>query len=136
MKQEGRCRVLAQIRMIYWKSIVVAGGIAYASLMRDTGVSLPPIVGVDKWVHGVMYLLLTWVLLWESEQAGKGRWQRWAIVAGIAIGYGGVMEVLQERFFCPRTGDWWDWLADCAGVAIGMITWWLIASWHGKRVDK
>lgn len=136
MKQKSRCGALAQRRMIYWKSIVAAGGIAYASLMRDTGVSLPPIEGIDKWVHGVMYLLLTWVLLWESMQAGKTGWQRRAIVAGIAIGYGGLMEVLQEHFFHPRTGDWWDWLADCAGVAVGMIIWWLIVTWHGKRVDK
>ena len=35
--------------------------------------------------------------------------------------YGGLMELLQEYYFPPRTGDWEDWIADIVGVLIAFF---------------
>lgn len=130
----------------FWKSILVIGAITYVSLLREPNVSLPHIVGIDKWIHGVMYFLLTLTLLWDSQTLechhgsngsnGAPKHKLWWIVFAFSVIYGGFIEVLQELFFYPRTGDWWDWLADCMGVVVGMIVWIIGTRWYARRVAK
>lgn len=132
--------------LIYWRSVSVVCAIAYVSLLREPSVALPPIVGIDKYVHGLMYLLLTCTLLWDSKtsewyRCGNGidgwrLWQWWLVVVVFPIIYGGFIEILQEKYFYPRTGDWVDWLADCAGVGIGIGVWWIGRKWHARRMAK
>ena len=116
----------------YWKSIVVLSAIAYVSLLREPSISLPYVIGMDKWIHAIMYLVLTLTLLWDSQQRSKLWW-----IAGVfsAI-FGGFIEVLQEQFFYPRTGDWMDWLADCIGVIVAIIVWLIGVKWYEKRMVK
>ena len=116
----------------YRKSIVVLSAIAYISLLREPSISLPYVIGMDKWIHAIMYLVLTLTLLWDSQQRPKLWW-----IAGVfsAI-FGGFIEVLQEQFFYPRTGDWMDWLADCIGVIVAIIVWLIGVKWYEKRMVK
>ena len=116
----------------YWKSILVLSAIAYLSLLREPSISLPYVIGMDKCIHAIMYLVLTLTLLWDSQQRPKLWW-----IAGVfsAI-FGGFIEVLQEQFFYPRTGDWMDWLADCIGVIVAIIVWLIGVKWYEKRMVK
>lgn len=116
----------------YWKSIVVLSAIAYVSLLREPSISLPYVIGMDKWIHAIMYLLLTLTLLWDSQQRPK----LWWIVGVFSAIFGGFIEVLQEQFFYPRTGDWMDWLADCMGVIVAIIVWLIGVKWYEKRMVK
>lgn len=116
----------------YWKSIVVLSAIAYVSLLREPSISLPYVIGMDKWIHAIMYLVLTLTLLWDSQQRPK----LWWIVAVFSAIFGGFIEVLQEQFFYPRTGDWMDWLADCMGVIVAIIVWLIGVKWYEKRMVK
>lgn len=116
----------------YWKSIVVLSAIAYVSLLREPNISLPYVIGMDKWIHAIMYLVLTLTLLWDSQQRPK----LWWIVGVFSAIFGGFIEVLQEQFFYPRTGDWMDWLADCTGVIVAIIVWLIGVKWYEKRMVK
>lgn len=116
----------------YWKSIVVLSAIAYISLLREPSISLPYVIGMDKWIHAIMYLVLTLTLLWDSQQRPK----LWWIVGVFSAIFGGFIEVLQEQFFYPRTGDWMDWLADCIGVIVAIIVWLIGVKWYEKRMVK
>ena len=116
----------------YWKSILVLSAIAYLSLLREPTISLPYVIGMDKWIHAIMYLVLTLTLLWDSQQRPK----LWWIVAVFSAIFGGFIEVLQEQFFYPRTGDWMDWLADCIGVIVAIIVWLIGVKWYEKRMVK
>ena len=116
----------------YWKSIVVLSAIAYISLLREPSISLPYVIGLDKWIHAIMYLVLTLTLLWDSQQRPK----LWWIVGVFSAIFGGFIEVLQEQFFYPRTGDWMDWLADCIGVIVAIIVWLIGVKWYEKRMVK
>ena len=116
----------------YWKSIVVLSAIAYISLLREPSISLPYVIGMDKWIHAIMYLVLTLTLLWDSQQRPK----LWWIVGVFSAIFGGFIEVLQEQFFYPRTGDWMDWLADCMGVIVAIIVWLIGVKWYEKRMVK
>lgn len=116
----------------YWKSIVVLSAIGYISLLREPSIALPSVPGIDKWIHGVMYLILTLTLLWDSQQ----RPNLWWIAGVFSAIFGGFIEVLQEQFFYPRTGDWMDWLADCIGVIIAIVVWLIGIKLYEKRMVK
>lgn len=106
----------------YWKSIIVCIGILYVSLVRDPGISLPTFVGADKWVHGLMYAVLGAIACWDSIRMEIKGWRLGLISIVLPIVYGGVIEVIQEQWFAPRSGEWMDWGADCIGVIIGVIS--------------
>ena len=100
--------------------------------MREPSIAMPHVVGMDKWIHGAMYLILTLTLLWDSQQRPKLWW-----VAGVlATIFGGVIEILQEQFFYPRTGDWMDWLADCVGAIVAITLWLIGIKYNEKRMVK
>ena len=103
----------------YWKSIVVSIGTLYVSLVRDPGISLPTFVGADKWVHALMYAILGGMVCWDSIRMKMSGWRLWLITMVLPMLYGGAIELIQEQWFAPRSGEWMDWGADCAGVIIG-----------------
>lgn len=103
----------------YWKTIIVAGIILYASLLREPRFSLPTLIHGDKWMHMLSYALLGAMAWWDSTSSGNSGWKRTAIAIVFPILYGGIIEWLQELWFYPRTSDWIDWAADSIGVLIG-----------------
>ena len=103
----------------YWKTVVIGIGILYVSLVRDPGISLPTFVGADKWVHGLMYAILGGIACWDSIGMKMSGWRLGLIAIVLPIVYGGVIEVIQEQWFAPRSGEWMDWGADCIGVIMG-----------------
>ena len=103
----------------YWKTVVIGIGILYVSLVRDPGISLPTFVGADKWVHGLMYAILGGIACWDSIGMKMSGWRLGLIAIMLPIVYGGVIEVIQEQWFAPRSGEWMDWGADCIGVIMG-----------------
>ena len=103
----------------YWKTIVVCIGILYVSLVRDPGISLPTFAGADKWIHGLMYAILGGIACWDSIGMKMSGWRLGLIAIVLPIVYGGAIEVIQEQWFAPRSGEWMDWGADCIGVIMG-----------------
>lgn len=99
----------------------MAGAILYGSLMRTPGSLHLSVSGADKWIHGILYMVLGSVWMWDLQRDGVRDGIRWALALMVPILYGGVIEILQERFFYPRTGDWFDWLADIIGTVVGVI---------------
>jgi VanZ family protein len=117
----------------YWKSILVGIGILYVSLVRAPGINLPSLSGDDKWVHLVMYSILGCVLSWDSWKMQLEGWRLWMITMVIPIAYGGIIELVQEQWFAPRSGEWMDWGADCIGVLAGAIALMIIRRSYNKR---
>ena len=106
----------------YWTSIIVCIGILYVSLVRDPGIHLPTFVGADKWVHLLMYALLGAVATYDSIRFQLSGWRLWLVATLLPILFGGIIELVQEQWFAPRSGEWMDWLADGIGVIIGAIS--------------
>jgi hypothetical protein len=78
--------------------------------------SAPP--GVDKVVHGLLFLAL----------ALTGRWAgiRQAVLGVALIGYAVVSELVQGLSPLDRSMSVGDWLADSIGVVAGLALWALI----------
>ena len=67
----------------------------------------------DKAQHGLMFATLTMAGLLAYPKRVK------TVVWGLVF-YGGLMEVLQSLLTTTRHGEWFDWLADSVGVAVGL----------------
>ena len=92
--------------------------------------SVKPVVGMDKVVHILMYTCFAFLCIWGYRKQfianGKDyRIKALALAAIISILYGGLTEIMQEHLVPLRTGDWYDFLADCAGTLLGISVFYL-----------
>jgi uncharacterized protein YfiM (DUF2279 family) len=79
----------------------------------------PP--GVDKVVHVALFAALAVTGRW----AGVGR----AVLSALLIGYAAVSEAVQGIPAIGRSASVEDWLADVAGVLLGLALW----GWLSRR---
>ena len=84
-----------------------------------------PVFGVDKVVHVIMYATFAFLCIWgyRSPYIAKDKTRKikaLVLTAIISIAYGGLTELIQEHLVPTRTGDWFDFLADCTGVVLGI----------------
>lgn len=75
-------------------------------------------IPTDKLVHFIMYFGLSAATGLYYVYDRKGHINILKMIVGaiiIPILYGGFIELLQWKFFPPRSGDWYDFLADALG---------------------
>ncbi len=77
----------------------------------------------DKWTHMVMYAALTLSIWWQYLRSHKQvNWLRLSLFGIVApAAWGGLMELAQAYLTTYRSGDWWDFVANCIGVAIAVV---------------
>ena len=107
-------------------------GFVIFSMVLLTATHLPHIPtvargpGVDKWLHfsayGCQTILAMGVLYCTDRLVLKNV----AFLIVLLTTFGAVDELTQPMFH--RQAELFDWLADCAGVIIGMCSVWLFAS--------
>jgi VanZ family protein len=80
------------------------------------GSNLPesPTVGFDKIVHVGIFagLAVLWLLRYPDQST---------LVVLTSIAYGILIEIYQNYMPINRSFDWWDILADSAGVLVGFL---------------
>lgn len=82
----------------------------------------------DKVVHFLMYFGLSGATAVNYIWGKRGNVNVVLLIIGafaLPILYGGVIEILQYKYFPPRSGDWWDFLADVLGslAAVPFVIW-------------
>lgn len=104
--------------------------------LPDNNIDIP---GLDKAVHAVMFGGLAFVACIDMAMRGRGRYaslpSRWAWGVAIAVAaFGGAVEIAQQSMGAGRSGDVWDFAADCAGVAIGILSaTGALRAWHKQN---
>ena len=107
--------------LTYTPTLFVALLILYLSLLRHPHLSMPVFAYSDKLAHAAFYILLAGCFTFNRFQdKGKGWTCTWLVIA-VVTAYGGIIELLQEYCFSPRTGEWADWGADFLGACIGTL---------------
>jgi len=78
------------------------------------------IVNFDKLAHfGVFFLLNFLYLRWKLF--GPNLKPSALIITILIIAYGGLIEILQGTFYTDRFADWFDFLANAAGVGTAYL---------------
>lgn len=106
--------------IILWVSIIF-----FLCVLRPenlpTNLSIP---GLDKLAHAFFYAILIFLLLRRFSLGKNKEHIGNAIVIWsfcISIGYGGIIELIQEQYFVYRSAEWLDMVANMAGSLIGII---------------
>lgn len=82
----------------------------------DPGLDIPHL---DKVVHFGMFFIMSLLIVLPLElHTSLSRRKIYAIAVLVALGYGGLIEILQHYFF-NRGGDVWDLCADVLGGIAG-----------------
>ncbi|NDW18090.1 hypothetical protein D0T53_04050 [Dysgonomonas sp. 216] len=73
----------------------------------------------DKIVHFIMYFGLSAATAFYYIYINNGYISKLYLILGVIIYpilYGGFIEIIQSLYFPPRSGDWFDFIADALGV--------------------
>ena len=95
-----------------------------------------PAIGLDKVAHIFMYAGFVFACLWgyRSQFVSKSLdYKKKAILLAIiiSIAYGGLTEMIQEYLVPTRSGDKFDFIADCLGTDLGALFFYLF--FHRKK---
>ena len=103
----------------YTLTVVSIAIVLYFTLFpRPFGnVRIPLFPGADKVVHFLLFFALGFSWLFDFRKRSR-RSVAGCFLSGVALG--GLTELLQWGFVDGRSGDWLDFLADAAGVGLGM----------------
>ena len=107
-------------RNFFWFAIIWTVLITIASLVSFNSIPKVKIVGSDKMIHFLFYLVF--VILWglAKKQIYFNRKYDFLIVV-IAIIYGIIIEVLQSVLTSTRQADFYDVLANAIGAIFGLV---------------
>ncbi|MCD8288246.1 MAG: VanZ family protein [Porphyromonadaceae bacterium] len=112
----------------YALTLVVIVVIVYLSLAKiSTPTEIQKFPYADKAVHVIMYTILMLALYFDIHRRNlseKSNHRHLFYGTLTAIAFGGIMELAQISLTRYRSGDWMDWIADAAGVLLGL--------WLGK----
>lgn len=112
----------------YWKSILFTLLIFYLSFAKPASFKDLNVINItDKTAHYLVYVAYGMILIFDFLRSNKNGY---SVIAFISFGIispillGGVIEIVQEFLFKPRSAEWIDWLADVFGI----LTAWAIMS--------
>ncbi|MGY1617594.1 VanZ family protein [Geodermatophilus sp. SYSU D00691] len=105
----------ALARLVFAVAVLVSLAVLFAP--SGDVPSAPP--GVDKVIH----LVLFGVLAFTGRWAGLPR----APLAGLLVLYAAASELLQALPVVARSSSVADWVADVAGVLLGLLLWGVLA---------
>jgi VanZ family protein len=122
----------------YWKSVIWAAFILWASLIKVKDIDEFPNIVIpcfDKILHLVVYAILAFLLMLESKFTKLELSKRVARIFVLSVLFGGIIEVLQNYVPTGRNTDIFDFLANFIGVIIGLIAFLKISQIRVKSTD-
>lgn len=83
--------------------------------------------------HFFFFALLSFTLAWETFRTGCEfrTWRMACLSVVLPCFYGGLLELVQEYFFPPRSAEWLDFFVDLMGVLLGYA----LASFSVPKLD-
>ena len=117
-------------------SILVALLLLFLSLTNAETfrkVQINSIPNFDKLVHFGMYFVLMTVIIIEHRKNLNNPLNLF-LLALIPLSYGILMEILQLTLTSTRSGDFYDALADAAGVLASVLLWLIIKFFSGNTI--
>lgn len=106
-------------------SVIYIGIIVTLSLLPANDFPKVPLFpGVDKVIHVGMYFMMAITLLWAVHETKVTRWK----IYGFIIGWGLMMEIVQNLMNLGRSFSGLDILANITGAFLGIIAFRVLVS--------
>lgn len=128
--------MLLNVIQKYLKSILVLLLILFLSFSSPSNFKKLPDLNLfnnfDKLVHFLLFGSLTFILLWESKKDIRIKSNPkilFYLCFLFPVLFGGLVELMQQFFFAPRSAEWIDWAANISGT----ITVWILLIIIQKR---
>ena len=109
MTKKNYMWIMLQIKQ-YWKPITIVLLMSILVLSLYPLEKLPELEGNDKTNHLFAYFLLAF-------PSGLKEPRRFVFFILVFVIFGGVIEIIQP--FLNRSGEWFDFLANCIGTILG-----------------
>ncbi len=122
----------------YWKSIGWAALIIWTSLIKLKNIDKIPDIIIpyfDKIIHFSMYAVFVFLLMLESKLVKLELSERVARIFVFSVLFGGIIEVLQNYIPTGRKTDIFDFLANFAGIVMGLIVFLKVKQLKAKFID-
>jgi len=106
----------------YWLSILVLLIIFILCFIDTAPLPKQPVVNFDKLVHSIMFLGLSGVIFFDATGYLRFPISKERLFWGVflfPVAIGGLIEIMQAYLTTSRTGDWFDFLFDGVGAAVG-----------------
>jgi hypothetical protein len=82
-------------------------------------VSWLELLSFDKWVHASVFFILASLCYTVAIKKSQSSFMI-VIYLLICITYGGLLEIMQAKFFSNRSADWQDFIANSFGALMAM----------------
>lgn len=107
----------------YWPSLLVVAVIVYATLFPDPLPDEPAfkIPHLDKLIHAIMFGGMAGALAFDYQRSHRSHTlghRAMLACCVIAAAFGLVIEFAQEAMGLGRSGDEYDFVADCIGIIV------------------
>jgi len=100
-------------------------------------VKLIDIPYLDKFMHATFYFLFTLILIYDlKEKIHYRKYKAYLISFAIAITYGLLMEIAQNKLFQSRSAEMLDMLSNFGGSVLGILLYKNIINWFFKLKKK
>ena len=119
-----------QVPSLIWSVIIL---VLCNMPMHNVSKSVRFFEGFDKTVHlGLFFVLTVFLLNGLSKWSGEYQFSITTLIKIIVstFVFGGLIEILQWKFFNYRSAEWWDLFADMTGVSMAVFSYVLM---HKKR---
>ena len=116
-------RLAHNLPWMIWAIIILGLCIVPGRVIPD-----PLFPKIDKYVHLIMYLFLTLLMLhalWKQFPHRSSRTVTEIIVFSVAVAYGIIIEIVQETLIVTRSFEVEDILADSMGAGLGLACWYV-----------
>ena len=109
----------------YWKTILVTLIIIVLTFASIPSLeNIPKINHWDKLAHFTLYMVLTFVAMWDYDNENKndkGKWRFILLCLCFPLFLGLLTEILQTYIIPDRFGDVYDWISNSLGVFGGWL---------------
>lgn len=110
----------------YWKSILFTLFIFYLSFAKPASFNELNVINLtDKTAHYLVYVAYGMLLIFDYFRNNNAKFSKLSFILFCIISpimLGGVIEIVQETYFKPRSAEWIDWFCDILGI----LTAWLL----------
>lgn len=121
------------LRNLCWAGVIFFLCAIPSSSIPDPKLNIPHL---DKVVHFGMFFIMSILLCSGLRYQTKLSLRDCYLIAiGFSFAYGGMIEILQYKYF-HRGGDWWDLFADVLGGIAGCLLYPTAKRYKDKLVNR